>query len=228
MMRLLTYSGLVNLAGVGIGFALLLHMVPPPAPTWSAERTLHWVQDHQTSMLIGGAICTFFWMFFVSWMAPILLYVRRMERAPLLTLTGAMFTAAGGAVITCIAVAFTMMAFRAEDPTIVQMFLDLAFFLFLYTWPGFGLIMLIIAIAIFRDINPTPIFPRWVAYYNLYSCCAMAPASFMGLFQTGPLAYNGVLSFWLVSIDFFTWIFVMIFLTLKAIRKDEQRLQQLA
>jgi hypothetical protein len=31
------------------------------------------------------------------------------------------------------------MAFRAEDPVIVQAFNDLGFFLFPYTWPPFGI-----------------------------------------------------------------------------------------
>jgi hypothetical protein len=227
LMRLFVYSGLLNVAAVGIGFALLMHMVPPPSPTWSKMQTLHWVQQHRTSILIGALICTFFWCFFVTWMAPILLYIRRMERTPLLTTAGVLLVAGGGAVITMIAVAWTIMAFRAEDATTVQTFLDLGFFLFLYTWPGFALVMVIIAIAIFQNVHPTPILPRWLAYYNLFAAMAMAPASFMGLFKTGPLAYDGVLSFWLVCIDFFTWMIVMTIVMLKAIRKDEQRLQQI-
>jgi hypothetical protein len=92
------------------------------------------------------------------------------------------------AVITTIAVAWTVMAFRAGTPAIVQAFNDLGFFLFLYTWPPFGILMVIIAIAILPDVNPVPIFPRWVAYYNVYAALGMAPASFMGLFNTGPRA----------------------------------------
>ena len=54
--------------------------------------------------------------------------------------------------------------------------------------------MVIIAIAIFRDANSTPTFPRWVAYYNLYAALGMCPASLMGFFKTGPFAYHGVLA----------------------------------
>jgi hypothetical protein len=55
----------------------------------------------------------------------------------------------------------------------------------------------------------------------------MAPASFMGLFKTGPLAYNGVLAFWVVAVDFFVWMVVMSVVMMKVIAKDEQRLQNL-
>lgn len=46
----------------------------------------------------------------------------------------------------------------------------------------------------------------------------------MGLFKTGPLAYNGVLAFWLVALDFFSWMIVMSIVMLKVIGRDERRL----
>ncbi|MBB3748389.1 signal transduction histidine kinase [Mycolicibacterium sp. BK634] len=224
VMRLFVWSGLALVAMTVIGFAWLMQMVPPPSPTMTKEAALMWVSENQRSILIGAALCTFFWSFWVTWMAPILLYVRRMERVPVLTVAALANVGGGAAVITTIAVSWTVMAFRAEDPAIVQAFLDLGFFLFLYTWPPFGILMVIIAVAIFRDCNPHAAYPRWVAYYNIYAAIAMAPASFMGLFKTGPLAYNGMLAFWLVAVDFFTWMVVMSVMTFKAITADERRL----
>ena len=92
-----------------------MRMVPPPGADWSAQRTLEHVQAHQTSILIGAALVTFFWSFWVTWAAPIVLYIRRTERAPLLTLAAIANVGGGAAVITTIAVAWTVMAFRAED-----------------------------------------------------------------------------------------------------------------
>lgn len=227
LMRLFVWSGLVLVLMTVIGFGWLMHMVPPPSPSNTKHETLTRVSEHQTSILIGAALVTFFWSFWVTWAAPIILYIRRMERVPLLTIATVANVGGGAAVITTIAVAWTVMAFRAEDPTVVQAFNDLGFFLFLYTWPPFGILMVIIAIAIFRDVNPEPTFPRWVAYYNIYAAIGMAPASFMGLFKTGPLAYNGILAFWVVAVDFFVWMVVMSVVMMKVIAKDEQRLQKL-
>lgn len=84
-----------------------------------------------------------------------------MERVPLLTFASLANVGGGAAVITTVAVAWTVMAFRAEDATIVQTFNDLGFFL--YAWPPFGIWMVIIAIAILRDVNQKQTFPRWVA-----------------------------------------------------------------
>lgn len=224
VMRLFVWTGLVLVLMTAVGFGWLMHMVPPPSPDDSAQETLAWVSEHQTSILVGCALVTFFWSFWVTWAAPIILYVRRMERVPLLTFVSLANVGGGAAVITTIAVAWTVMAFRAEDSLIVQAFNDLGFFLFLYTWPSFGIWMVIIALAILRDVNPEPTFPRWVAYYNVYAALGMVPASFMGLFKTGPLAYDGVLAFWLVALDFFVWMVVMSVVVMRAIGRDERRL----
>jgi hypothetical protein len=40
----------------------------------------------------------------------------------------------------------------------------------------------------------------------------------------GPLAYNGVLAFWVVAVDFFVWMSVVM---MKVIGRDEQRLRSL-
>jgi hypothetical protein len=221
--RLFVWSGLSLVLMTIVGFAWLMHMVPPHSPTDSAEQTLAWVRANQTSILIGAALVTFFWSFWVTWGAPLILYIRRMERAPLLTFASLACVGGGSAVIISIAVAWTVMAFRAENALIVQLFHDFGWFGFLYTWPPFGLFMLFIAAAIFRDVNPRPTLPRWLAYYNLYAAIAMFPASLMGLFKTGPFAYNGLLAFWVVAIDFFLWMVVMSVMLLKAISADQRR-----
>lgn len=225
LMRLCLWSGLMLVLFTIIGFGWLLGYVNPPSPAMPAEEFLARVQENQIPMLIGCALCTFFWSFWVTWAAPIIIYIRRMERAPLLTYASLANVGGGAAVITGIAVSWTVMAFRAEDTLIVQAFNDLGFFLFLYTWPPFGIWMVIIAIAIFRDINPEPTFPRWVAFYNCFAAFMMAPASLMGLFKTGPFAYNGLLAFWLVAVDFFVWMVVMSFVLFAVIKREEIQLK---
>ena len=223
LMRLCVWTGVALVVMTAIGFGGFLGYIDPPSPSASAEDMLARVRDHQTSMLIGCALCTFFWSFWVTWAAPIIITIRRMERAPLLTYASLANVGGGAAVITTIAVSWTVMAFRAENPLIVQAFNDLGFFLFLYTWPPFAIWMWIIAIAILRDINPEPTFPRWVAFYNLWAGLLMAPASLMGLFKAGPFAYNGLLAFWLVAIDFFLWMVVMFVVMFQVIARDERR-----
>jgi hypothetical protein len=57
----------------------------------------------------------------------------------------------------------------------------------------------------------------------------MAPASLIGLFKAGPLAYNGIgiPAFRVVVIDFFIGMVVMSVAMMKVIGRDEQRLRNL-
>lgn len=221
LMRLCLWTGIALVAMTAVGLGWLMHYAPPPKAAWGSDQILAFVKIHQISILIGAALCCFFWSFWVTWAAPLIIFIRRMERAPLLTYASLANVGGGAAVITTIAVSWTVMAYRAEDALIVQAFNDFGFFLFLYTWPPFAIWMFIIAIAILRDVNSQPIFPRWVAFYNLWTGILMAPASLMGLFKTGPFAYDGLLSFWLVAIDFFVWMIVMSIVTFSAISKEE-------
>jgi len=225
LMRGLVWSGLALVAFTAVGFGWLMHMIMPPSPEETAAQTLARVAEHQTSILIGATLVTFFWAFWVTWCAPLIIYIRRMERLPVLTFAALANAGAGGAIITMIAVSWTVMAFRAENALIVQAFHDLGWFLFLYTWPGFGVFMVIVAVAIFRDRNREQVLSRWVAWYNLYAAFAMAPASFIGLFKDGPLAWDGLLSFWVVAIDFFAWMVVMSVVLLRRIRQDQEQLE---
>lgn len=226
LMRLAIWTGIALVAMTAIGFGGFLGYINPPSPSLSAADMLARVAANQTSMLIGCALCTFFWSFWVTWAAPLIIFIRRMERAPLLTYASLANVGGNAAVITCIAVAWTVMAFRADNALIVQVFNDFGFFLFLYTWPPFAIWMWIIAIAILRDINPEPVFPRWVAFYNLWAGILMAPASLMGFFKAGPFAYNGLLAFWLVAIDFFLWMVVMSVVMFRAVAREERRMRE--
>jgi len=104
--RLFVWSGLILVLMTVIGFGWLMHMVPPPSPTLSKQQILARVSEHQTSILIGAALVTFFWSFWVTWAAPLILYIRRMERVPLLTFACLANVGGGAAVITTIAVAW--------------------------------------------------------------------------------------------------------------------------
>ena len=222
VMRACVWSGIILVAMTVVGLGWFMGYAPPPRADWTAHQSLEFVKTNQTSILFGAAICTFFWSFWATWAAPIILCIRHMERSPLLTIASVVGVGGGAGVITTIAVSWTVMAFRAESPQIVQAFNDLGFFLFLYTWPPFAIWMVIIAVAILRDINARPLFPRWVAYYNLLCAIGMAPASLMGFFKTGPFAFHGRLAFWLVALDFFVWLLVMSWVMLGVISREQE------
>jgi hypothetical protein len=67
----------------------------------------------------------------------------------------------------------------------------------------------ILSLAIYFDDQARPVFPRWVAHFNLVVAAALVPASFVGVSLTGPLAWDGLLSFWVKNVAIAVWIVVM-------------------
>jgi cyanate permease len=53
------------------------------------------------------------------------------------------------------------------------------------------------------------VFDRWVAHFNLVVAAALAPAAFVGLAKDGPVAWDGLLSFWAKNAAIAVWIVVM-------------------
>lgn len=223
VMRAFLWSGIVVVASVVVAGAWLLGYIPPPSPNWSAEQFLAFIQGNRHGVLAGGAVCILAWSLWSTWPVPMIVLLRKMEGAPFITYASIAILGSTSAIITLIAVGWSLQAFRAESALVVQAFNDFAFYMFLYTWPPFGLWMILIATAIFRDINPVPIYPRWFAYYNILSCFGMAPATLIGFFKTGPLAYDGIISFWLFVTEFLVWMVVTVIVTSRAYTRLDQR-----
>lgn len=89
------------------------------------------------------------------------------------------------------------------------MFNDLAWLTFTSQVPYLIAQSVLLAVAVFFDDQRRPVFPKWVAYFNLLTAAAFVPAAFVGLATDGPLAWNGALSFWLKNITIAVWIIVM-------------------
>jgi len=67
----------------------------------------------------------------------------------------------------------------------------------------------LLAIAIAYDDQPDPVFPPWVARFNVVVAIALVPAGFAGLTRSGPFAWDGILSFWLRNFAITMWLVVM-------------------
>jgi hypothetical protein len=75
-------------------------------------------------------------------------------------------------------------------------------------------------VSILMDHGARQAFPRWSAYFNLFSSFFMCEASLLLFFKKGPFSQNGVLVFYIPMIVFFTWIVVFTVLTVRAINAE--------
>lgn len=81
---------------------------------------------------------------------------------------------------------------------------------------------LCLALAVYLDEREMPVFPRWVASFSLVVAAALVPAAGAAIFTGGPLAWNGILSFWMRFIAMGTYVAVMFVVARSAIIRQAE------
>jgi hypothetical protein len=75
----------------------------------------------------------------------------------------------------------------------------------------------VFGVAILLDRRKDPVFPRWLGYFNLWAALLFCPGEFNVFFKTGPLAWDGLISYWIPLSVFATWLILNSWLLLKAV-----------
>lgn len=215
------WSGIAFVTVITIGWVGLSDLIPPPSPTLTGEQVQAIFQANTGRIRFGVLLMMFSMSLTLPWMAVITVQLRRIEGAhPVLAYTQ---LAAGAATIFALTLPtnlWTVLAFRPDrDPQLMLLLHDFSWLLFIMTFPPFFIQLLAIGIAVMADRNPTPVFPRWVGYFNVWVAILFLPGALVTFFKSGPFAWDGLLAFWLPVVVFFGWYFVMFKALRDAIRR---------
>jgi hypothetical protein len=216
-------------AGIGfapvflVGFAIVAGFIPPPAPSMDAEQVARMFVEHRDRIRIGIWIATAAAPLLAFFVAALSHQLRRIAgpHSPLVTAQ----TIAG----SCLILEFLFpqlvwqtAAYRAErSPETVQLLNDVAWL------PYVGIVgtamaqMVIIAIVVLQDPRRRPLLPRWSAYLNLWAALGVSAGSLVVFAKDGPLAWNGLIAWYLLCVSFFVWMVTMTWLMLRASREFE-------
>ncbi len=205
-------------------FFLFPGFVHPMSPTMSAEEVAAFYRDPDNLSRIRYSMILFNW--FTVCLIPIIMLlvmqIRRMaHRTPILSYC-MLACAAGGPVLFLLANLFWLLAaFRPERaPELTQLLNDLAWVTFSVQVPYLIVQSILLALAIYWDRQPQPVFKPWVAHFNLLVAAALAPAAFTGLALGGPMAWDGLLPFWVKNTAIAIWIVVTAVVLGQAIRRQ--------
>lgn len=219
--RLCVWAGVSFMPAFLIGL-LVAGWLPPPAPGMDAAAVAAMYAEDRTRIRIGVLILTAAAPLLAFFVAALSHQLRRIAPgSPLVTAQ----TIAG----SCLLLEFLFpqlvwqtAAYRAErSPEIVQTLNDLAWL------PYIGIVgtaiaqMVIIAAVVLTDGTTRPLLPRWAAYLNLWTAAGVACGSLCVFVTTGPIAWNGLISFWLLAVSFFAFMTTMTVLMLRASRRVE-------
>lgn len=203
-------------------FVLFPGFVPPMSPNASAGQVAAFFQHHtdrvRASMIIFNWFC-------VALIPLVMLIVEQMRamahRTPVMRYC--VIGVAGAAPIAFLTstVFWLLAAFQPDRaPALTVLLNDLAWITFTCGVPFLVAQSLFVAVAILLDQQAVPVFPRWVANFNLLVALALVPAGFAAVAHSGPFAWNGFLSFWLKNAAIALWIIVMAMVLGRNISRD--------
>lgn len=220
-------------AFTGIAFAVLwptaasmvanFEYILPPSAADPAAKTVSDYLANTTRIRIATVLFIFSSVLYTTWSVSVIQMVRRRERQwPILFNIMMVAVACETVVVMFIGFFFGAAAWRPGEtsPQVTQAFNDLGWLGVLFTGAPFALFQLALAATTLTDNSPRPIFPRWSAYFNIFTSFFMCEASLLLFFKTGPFSQNGVLVFYIPMIVFFAWIVVFTVLTLRAINAE--------
>ncbi len=196
-----------------VAFLAFPGFVHPMSPTMTAEQVAAFYRDPGNLPRIRYSMIVFNWfgVALIPFLMLIVMQIRRMaHRTPILAFCF-LGCVAGGPTLFCIADLFWLIAaFRPErGPELIQLFNDMAWVTFTGQVCFLVAQSVFLALAIYLDRQPRPVFKPWVGHFNLAVAAALAPASFVAMSLNGPLAWNGLLSFWVKNGAIAVWIVVM-------------------
>lgn len=224
--RLMVISGPVLVAAIVIGMIPLAHFLPAPDPAASGRQIADMFVANRTPIRIACLLMMVCFAFFATWASEITVWVRKMEPGfPVLTYACIACVGCATVMFEVIPMTWAVAAYRPDaiDPDITRALNDWTWYAFLYSWPSFGVWLLLIALAILRDASGHQHLPRWVGYQCIWVAILISPAGMIAFTKTGPFAYNGWLALWVPFVVFFAWMVAISVNLVKAIKAEELR-----
>lgn len=219
---LCSYCGYAFVVVFCIGFVGFAGFVPPPDPAADAERIAAFFRADAVHIRIGMFITLFASALLLPWGGAVAVQVKRLE-GRYTPLAYGWVAATGCIVIEFLypAMFWSAAAFRPEDnPELIRKFNDLAWL------PWLGIIStgvfqaIALGVLVLLDKRPDPIYPRWFGYFQLWAALGLCPAEMDIFFKTGPLAWNGVITFWLPVFSAVAWLVLTSAMTARAVKRQ--------
>lgn len=195
---------------------------PPMSPTMNPEQVAAFYAEHTAWIRLSQVTFNLCGIMIVPLLMVIVVQMKRMKGQSHVFAYCYLTAVVSGATIFALSnVFFLVAAFRPErDPALIQLLDDLAWIVFI---APVGMVVsqfVLLALAVYFDDRDNPVFPRWVGHFSLVIAAAMVPAAGAALFQTGPLAWDGLWSFWVRNGAYVVFVIVMFFVLRKAVLRQ--------
>jgi hypothetical protein len=194
-----------------IAFLAFPGFFPPMSPAMTAEQVAQFYRDNTAMIRFSMITFNLCGVMLLPFFMVIVIQMKRMATQSHVFAYCYLTAAVSGATLYALADIFYLVAaFRPyRNPELVMLLNDMAWMIFIAPVGAFVAQNVFLGLAIYFDDGPNPVFPRWVGHYAIATAMAMAPAAGAAVFTTGPLAWNGAVSFWLRNGAFALFVVVM-------------------
>ncbi len=205
-----------------IAFVAFPGFFPPMSPTMSADEVAAFYADNTAMIRFSMITFNLCAIMLLPFFAVIVVQMKRMATQSHVLAYCYLTAVVSGATIFALADVFYLVAaFRPDrSPELLLLLNDLAW---ITMGAPVGMLVaqnLLLGLAVYLDSGPNPVFPRWVGHFAVVTGLAMAPAAAAAVFRTGPLAWDGAISFWLRIGAFVLFIVVMSFVLRSALHRQ--------
>jgi hypothetical protein len=225
----LRYHRICAWAGPFCAFLWIIALVaagflPPHRPEWGAQQIAQIYADNAIGIRTGMVFLLIGGVLYQPWVAEIAVQMKRIEgRQSVLTYVqlglGTLFVL----LFTLASVFWQTAAYRPlEDIVFTQRMNDLGWFMFLISVPVLTVQGLALSLVIFD--RGQRLFPRWFGWFNIWAQIIFLPGIVIPFFKDGPLAWNGVIAFWIPVVVYTAWMCSLTKMLLDAIKKPEARI----
>jgi hypothetical protein len=217
-----TWAGPLTIVLFGLSFWPFAGFLPPLSPTMPVADISAYYQEHATGIRFGMLLMMFAGSLNCVFVGAISTQLRRIEKDNPMWTYGQLAAGCAGSVIIIVgAMLMTAVAFRPDrGPELTYLLFDLSWIMVVMPGTPAAVQNFTIGFAILSDKSMSPVFPRWLGFFNIWTGLLFLPGALVTFFKTGPFAWNGLLAFWLPAALFGPWFFVMFFMMRKAIRQQ--------
>jgi hypothetical protein len=225
--RFCAWSGVICVA-LFFGAFALAGFIPPLKPHMSAQEIADHYRANTTGIRIGGVVMLLSGAFYACYTAVISAQMRRIPSVHPAAVYVQLAAGAFGCLTFLIpAMLLEWVAFRPERlPEDTQAYNDLFWIMLVMPWPPFMAQNYAFSYAILTDPRQADaLFPRWLAYLNIWCPIVFSPAILLPFFKSGPFSWAGIFVMWIPACVFIIQFVANTTMLLRAINREERELE---
>ena len=228
--KILLWLGLGMAAIYGFTYVFLLDFLPPPSPTLGHEEVIALYSHSNVKFRFGVVLMIFVGAFYLPISVTVAVQMARLEKGlPLWAILQALASTIGAWIFAFPAVLWGVAAFTvSRAPEVTVALHELAWLSFVTPSSVFTLQLIPIGVVslVASDDIADSAFPRWFGWFTIWACVLAVVPTFAQMFTTGPLAWNGLFSFYLAVIIYAVWLALLGWLLLRALSRQRRSVSE--